>query len=351
MTPELEGLERAPDALSVSVDLPARFTDLDTEWTAVRQRCGLLDARFRGLLRLTGPDRTTFLQGMVTNNVAVLRDGQSTYAALLTIQGKIVSDLRMFALADELWLDVPATRKAAVQTALEKYIVADDVEFVSEDTWAPLVAVEGPQAARVLVAVLGSTIEGLDPLAHRQLTFDGTPVRVAAVTHTGENGYLLFGQPGIASGLWEHCRATGAEPVGTEALNVLRVEAGIPWYGPDFDDSVLIAEAGLEKAISYDKGCYLGQEVVKRIAARGQVHRKLVGLRCDGEHVPPANTKLLHAGKEVGWTTSAVRSPACAAIIALGYVKSECWSMGTELQAAGMVARVVSLPFDARSSY
>jgi folate-binding protein YgfZ len=180
-------------------------------------------------------------------------------------------------------------------------------------------------------------------------------VRVAAVTHTGENGYLLFGHPAMASALWEHCRAAGAEPVGMEALNVLRVEAGIPWYGPDFDDSILISEAGLEAAISYRKGCYLGQEVVERVTARGHVQRKLMGLRCEGDIVPPPQAKLLHADKEVGWITSAVHSPACQSIIALGYVRSECWEAGPELQiapAAGIAtAHVVALPFYARSSY
>jgi folate-binding protein YgfZ len=355
MNSEVERLERATGVQSADIDLPARFTDLATEWTAVRQLCGLLDARFRGLLRMTGADRMTFLQGMLTNDVAVLRKAQGTYAALLTIQGKIVSDLRIYVLADEVWLDVPATRTATVRETLERYIIADDVEFIPDDTWAPLVVVEGPQAARTLIGVLGSTLEGLKPLDHRALKFDGNQVRVAAVTHTGENGYLLFGHPAMASTLWEHCHAAGAEPVGMEALNVLRVEAGIPWYGPDFDDSILISEAGLETAISHRKGCYLGHEVVERVTARGHVHRKLIGLRCEGDIVPPPQTKLLQADKEVGWVTSAVHSPACQSIIALAYVRSECWEAGTELQialAAGTAtARVVALPFYARSSY
>jgi folate-binding protein YgfZ len=354
MNSESQGLERASGARAAGIELAARFTDLQSEWAAVRQRCGLLDARFRGLLRMTGSDRMTFLQGMVTNDVAGLHEGQGTYAALLTIQGKVVSDLRVYALADELWLEGPAARMGAVREAFDRHIVADDVEFVSDEAWAPLVAVEGPQAARTLVGVLGDTVEGLQPFAHRESTFDGSPVRVAAVSHTGENGYLLFGNPAMASKLWEHCHAAGAEPVGMEALNVLRLEAGIPWYGPDFDDSILIGEAGLDAAISYRKGCYLGQEVVERVAARGQLHRKLVGLLCEGEVVPPPHSKLVHAAQEAGWVTSAVWSPAHRSVIALGYAKSECWDPGTEVQVAlpqgSAVARVVALPFYARSS-
>jgi len=292
---------------------------------------------------------------MVTNNVAALQDGQGVYAALLTIQGKTVSDLRVYALADELWLDVPAIRTTVVRETLEHYIIADDVECTADGTWAPLAAVEGPQAARTLLGVLGSSVDELQPFDHRELTFDGARVRLAAASHTGENGYLLFGDPALTPQLREHCQAAGAEPVGTDTLNVLRVEAGIPWYGTDFDDSVLILEAGLDAAINYRKGCYLGQEVVERVSARGQIHRRLAGLVCDGQVVPPPAAKLFHAKEEVGRITSAVWSPARQAVIAMGYVRSECWEPDTELQIAlsqgTTVGRVAALPFYGRASY
>ena len=352
MSTQLEALERASGAVFAPFTdrlLPARFTTVREEWAAVRRRCGLLDAGFRALLRLTGSDRVTFLHGMLSNDVARLKTGEGTYAALLTQQGKVVSDLRVYAVPDELWLDVPATRAAAVRENLERYIIADDVEFSPDYDWAPLVTLEGPLADRVIVAVAGESVAGLPPFAHRELTFDGTKIRVVATSHTGETGYVLIGDPATASMLWQHCRAAGAEPVGMEALNVLRTEAGVAWYGRDFDDSTLISEVGLETAISYKKGCYLGQEVVERVAARGQVHRKLVGLVCEGQQVPPPDTKLMRDDKEVGWITSAVWSPARAAVIALGYARRECWEVGTELQLAipesAVVARVVALPF------
>lgn len=355
MSVQLDAVERASGAEFVRVadlELPARFSTLENEWAAVRQRCGLLDARFRGLLRLTGSDRTTFLQGMVSNDVARLHDGEGTYAALLTQQGKVVSDLRVYVLENELWLDTPAARLAAVRENLERYIIADDVEFVADAGWAPLIALEGPHAARTVLGITGEAVEGLQPFAHRELTFDGTRVRMVAASHTGENGYLLFGDPEVSGTLWAHCRAAGAEPVGMQALDVLRIEAGIAWHGRDMDDSTLISEAGLEAAVSYSKGCYLGQEVVERVAARGQVHRKLVGLVCDGRIAPPPDSKLLRDGKQVGWITSAVWSPARQAIIALGYVRRECWDPGSEVQitfAQGSAsARVVALPFYAR---
>lgn len=352
MNAQLAALERACGAVfAPSTDhvLPARFTTVDDEWAAVRRRCGLLDAGFRALLRLTGTDRVTFLQGMVSNDVAQLQNGDGTYAALLTQQGKVISDLRVFVLPDELWLDVPAARAVAVRENLERYIIADDVEFVADDSLAPLVVIEGPQADRVMLAVTGESVTDLPPFAHREMTFDGVRVRAVAVAHTGERGYLLFGDPAGAPNLWKHCRAAGAEPVGMDALDVLRIEAGIPWYGRDFDDTALISEVGLEAAISYKKGCYLGQEVVERVAARGQVHRKLVGLICEGERVPAPDSKLRRDSKDAGWITSAVWSPARNAAIALGYVRRESWDIGTDIEVAlaetSFRARVAALPF------
>src|SRR6266478_6974031 len=132
MNAQLEAVERASGAAFAPFaqrELPAHFTDVQSEWAAVRQRCGLLDAGFRGLLRVIGSDRVTFLQGMLSNDVARLRAGEGTFAALLTQQGKIVADLRVYVLAEEVWLDVPAAQTAAVRESLERYIIADDVEF------------------------------------------------------------------------------------------------------------------------------------------------------------------------------------------------------------------------------
>jgi folate-binding protein YgfZ len=356
MNSHLDALERdigAEFARYGDLDLPARFSDPQREWSAVRRRHGLLDARFRGLLRLTGSDRTTFLQGMLTNDVARLQDGQGTYAALLTVQGRLVSDLRVYVLAEELWLDLPAVRVQAVRETLEHHIIADDVEFVTDER-AALVVLEGPHADQTVRAVFGEDVQELPPLAHRELRLDGNPVRLVTVTHTGEGGYIVFGNPATAASLWQRCQTAGAEPVGMEALDVLRLEAGMPWYGRDMDERMLISEVGLEAAISYRKGCYLGQEVVERVAARGQVQRKLVGLMCEGQVVPPPDSQLVRDGDEAGWITSAAWSPARAGIIALGYVRREHWDPGVEMQVAlpqgSTTARVVPLPFYVRSS-
>ncbi len=354
MNTDLETVQRAQGAqfaVCDGVSLPVRFAGLEKEWNAVRRGCGLLDARFRALLRMTGSDRTTFLQGMVTNDVGALTNGQGTYAALLTIQGHLVSDLRVYTLADEIWLDIPRGRADAVRTALAHYVIADDVEFAGGEDWAPLIALEGPASASVLQRIWPDARLPLAPFGHCELRLDGTALRVAATSHTGESGYLFFGSAENTARLWERCSTASAEPVGMDALNVLRLEAGVPWFGCDMDEHMLISEVGLESAISYRKGCYLGQEVVERVAARGQVHRKLVGLTL-AVAPPPRGSKLERDGKEVGWITSAAWSPARRTVVALGYLGRGSWDPGVEVQvrtSAGLApAKVEPLPFYAR---
>jgi folate-binding protein YgfZ len=352
MSEELQSIQRGQGAAFGELAgtlLPRRFASTGDEWRAVRERCGVLDVGFRGLLRATGEDRVAFLHGMVSNDVKRLQDGDGMHAALLTVQGRLVSDLYLYAVPGEIWIDAPRARLEAVRAALERYVVADDVEFAEADDVAPLVSVEGPFASRCLVAVVGEDVEGLRPLAHLEVSFDGVPLRVACISRTGEKGFTLFGPRQLAGRLWQHLCAAGAEPVGTDSLDLLRIEAGLPWYGVDVDEAWLAPEVGFEDAISYTKGCYLGQEVVERVAARGQLRRKFVGFVCEGDVVPPSGTVLFRDGAEAGQITSSVRSPARGCVIALGFAGRGSWTPGTVLQAdlrgERCAVRVVDLPF------
>ena len=314
--------------------------------SAVRQRCGLVDVDQRAVLRVIGSDRLTFLQGMLSNDLASLIPGQGTYAALLTQQGKLVSDLRVYILDDEVWLDVPAGRAAAVREALERFIVADDVEFADAAEWQPLLSIEGAQAVRVALAVFGEALDAMPLHSHRLCRFETEPVRIVAATHTGARGFLVVGDAARTPALRARCLAAGAEAINAATLDLLRIEAGIPLFGRDMDEATLVSEGGRRDAISFSKGCYLGQEVGERVAARGQVQKKLVGLVYDGALVAEPGSKLLAADQEAGWITSAVWSPALNAVIALAYVRREHWEEGNTLQLEdGRDARVTALPF------
>jgi len=250
----------------------------------------------------------------------------------LTIQGKLVSDLYVYALADRLILDVPAGRHDAVRAALERYVVADDVEF-EDPTLDSLLALEGPEAATTLASVADTPVDDLRPWAHRECAIAGRTFRCVAVSQTGEKGFRLLGNPDEVARLWQSLLAAGATPVGLDTLGVLRLEAAIPWFGIDMDEDTLVMEVGLEGAISFTKGCYLGQEVVERVAARGQVNRKLCGLIAARSAIPSAGTPLIYDGKEVGLITSAAHSLALDRVVALGYVHRGAFEPGTRVHA------------------
>ena len=172
-----------------------------------------------------------------------------------------------------------------------------------------------------------------------------------AASEVDGDGVLLCGAPDSAARLFDACVEAGARPLGMQALDILRVEAGVPWPGVDMDESVLIMETGRQAAISFTKGCYLGQEVVERIAARGHVNRHLTGVRLDGDTPPPAGAKLLADGQEVGYVTSAVRSEGLGRVIALAMVHRKHATPGDRLtvdgDGGGVAATVAALPFTA----
>lgn len=324
--------------------------DAAQEYRAARDGCAMWRADFRRLVTATGEDRLTFLHGMLSNDVKALRPGGGTYAALLTQQGKIVSDVRLYADVDRLLLDVLADRADAVRAALEKFIVADDVELAVRDDEQPLVGLTGPSSGAMLGHALGTTLPSRALLAHQTVAFAGSTLRVVAADEVDGAGYLICGPPALAGDLWQALRNAGAAPIGMETLDLLRVEAGIPRYGVDMDEETLLMETNLDRAVSFTKGCYLGQEVVERVSARGKVNKKLTGLRLEGDVVPAAQTPLRADGREIGRITSAVRSPALGQVIALGYVHRDFLEPGTAITVAlpssEVNAVVTGLPFE-----
>jgi folate-binding protein YgfZ len=334
-----------------------QYGDPLAEHDALRNAAGVMDLSFRSRICLTGGDRARFLNGQVTNNVKDLRAGEGCYAALVTAKGKLQSDLNVYSLANELLLDFEPGLAEAVAQRLEKYIIADDVQVVDVTPHYGLLSVQGPKSEEVARNV-GSSLE----LPARPMAF--TTVHDPALgeiylmnqPRLGTSGFDLF-VPVAALGtvmdkLIAAVKPSGGRPCGWQALETARIEAGIPRFGVDMDETNLAPEAGIEsRAISYSKGCYIGQEVIARIRTYGQVTRALRGLRLadDLKVLPVKGDKLLLGGKEVGYITSALASPALKANIALGYARKEANEIGTELMlrtATGeSPVRVVALPF------
>lgn len=315
--------------------------DVGAEYAALRDGAALLDLGFRTLVRATGEDRVSFLQGMLTNDVAGLRPGGGCPALLLTIQGRVTADVRVAALTDSMLLDVDVRVSAALLDALEKLLIADDVEL-TEVAALTLIAVEGPRAASL---VPGG--DDLAPFAHVETNLAGVPIRVVRASEVRGAGLVLHVPAARAALVWEHLAHAGATPCGMEALERRRIEVGVPRIGLDMDHSTLALEVPVEDAISQTKGCYLGQEVIARGTARGHVNRGLVGLELDGPE-PRNGLALTSGGKEVGHLTSVAGPLGARGPVALALVRREHWAPGTELAVSGehpvTLARVTAFP-------
>ena len=328
--------------------VPADYGDVATEHQAVMTGAGVIDRSRLGKVTVTGRDRAAFLQGMLSNDVKVLQPGQGCPAAFLDAVGKVVSLLVVYALPDRILLELPAGSTDKFLQAIDKFLISEKAEFESSDEAYAILALEGPKAAEVLTRVSGAPLD-LSPYAHAEVTIAGAPVRVMRRSESVAPGFHCWLAPEHAPALWTALRGAGAVPVGADALEVLRLEAGIPAYGADVDDGVILPETRLDVLVSYTKGCYIGQETVARVKYRGHINRGRSGLVLDGETVPAPGDAILAEDKEVGRVTSAARSIALGKPIALGYVRREHFEPGSAVLvksgASLASARVSDLPF------
>jgi aminomethyltransferase len=307
----------------------------DLEYRALTEAAGWLDLSDRSRLCLLGADREKFLHGQVTNDVLRLRTGQGAYAALVNAKGRLESDLFVYKLADELLLDLPPGLGAKVTARLEKHIIAEDVQIVDVSAAYALLSVHGPRAPEILAAA-GLESAPADLLSFAIVKMPAGDLCLARSDRFGALGYDLFVPQEHREEMAGRLDAAGARRVSWEVTEVLRIENAIPRFGADMDESNLAPETGIQsRAISYAKGCYIGQEVIARIRTYGQVAKALRLLKLDSAAPPAPGTKLLHGGKEVGWVTSCAFSPKHGAAVALGYVRKEVNAPGSKLGLAG----------------
>lgn len=333
---EQEKAAGAEFAERFGVELPEHFGDPGAEYEAVRKAVGLVDMSFRGLIQLTGADRLRWLNGQITNDVKDLKTGQGKLAAVLNVKGHILADLAVYALAGSVWVDLNRDRAKVVRDTFDRYIVADDVVAENAgDRFAHLTVV-GREAQRWMAGALGSAVGDLPVWHHAEARLHDLQARIIATRWLGLPGYDVIVPSDAAGKAWEVLmdlgRPCGLRPVGMTALNVLRVEAGWPWYGTDFDDSNLLMESLTPNHVSFTKGCYIGQEVVIRVEHQGHLNKKLSGLLVSGEIIPSAGAGILSGERTVGTLTSAIFSPALKRVVALGYVRREFWDPGTKLR-------------------
>ena len=337
--------------------LPSHFGDPAIEYQSVRSSAGLLDLSDRAVLTITGPDRMSYLQGLISNDLRPLLPGQGLYAAFLNQQGKVLGDCRVLCTEDSLVLELWEPIKRKILDHLNRYLVADEVEIDDLAGRYASFSLQGPAAEAILQNFLHNDRCPQQPLAHSMVQLDGVETRLCRYSHTGEHGFdLTVSAPEvetIARRFSDAGSSYSIRWVGQEARQQLRVEAGIPLYGIDVTEENLILETGLNHAVSFTKGCYLGQEVVERIRSRGHVNRQLAGLLIEGANPASAGSKIISADKEIGWITSSVFSPAVRAPIALGYIRRDQCSPGTRLvvqdDSTALNSTVTALPFIAHA--
>jgi glycine cleavage system T protein len=363
--------ERALGA-SFGAEWPARddgfevalhFGDPAAEHRAVRAAAGLFDTTYVGLVEVSGPHRVRFLNGQVTNDLRALVDGQGVYAATLTPTGKMAADLRIYVVGETFLLATPPLMARAVIEHLDHFRVADRVAFTDLSARVGSLLLQGPASAAALEAALGGPLPPPVPLANLSRRFEAgggsVDARVCRYGATGEDGFELLCPVERLAALYDRLleagRPHGLVPAGLAALASLRVEAGIPFFGVDMDASTNPLEARLSHAVSLQKGCYTGQEVIAKATYVGQVNRLLVGLEFPegAEGVVPGAT-VRFSERDAGRVTSVAFGPSLDRTVALGMVRREAAEPGTRLavatrgEAADRPAVVAPLPFYSR---
>ena len=321
-------------------------------YDAARHRAAVIDRSDRGRIVVSGADRASYLQGLLTNDIVALAAGQGCYAAYLTAQGRMIADLHVYELGDVILLTMAGDVKDAVMAKLDQFIFGEDVQLGDVTGTFGQIAVVGPEAARavarVITGVEADALGGLPEHGNARAQWAGGAAIVARVTDTGEPGFDLFVEQPRAAELKAALSAIDVAPIDAATAEAIRIESGVALFHRDMDEETIPLEAGIEsRAISFTKGCYVGQEVVIRVLHRGhgRVARKLVGLTFDGSQVPVPGVKIRAGDREIGEVTSSTVSPALQRPIALGDVHRDFVEPGSKVSVDGLDGQVATLPF------
>jgi len=356
----LDEIHRESGAVMVERDgwsVPATYGDELLEYATVRERgAGLLDLSARGRLLVTGSEAVAFLNGLITNDMKTLAENHWMPAVFPNVQGRLIASVRVVRTRDDsagktpqpvFLIDTePATHERVLQS-IQKFTLAGDFHVSDLTAETVLLSLQGEAAREKLATVLGEPAADIALGSVTECVWQNDAVTVLRATHTAAEGFDLLVSNVHAAALWQALVAAGARPVGYEAFEILRVEAGIPRYRQDMDDTTVVTETNLDDAVSYTKGCYVGQEIIARIKYRGHVAKKLRGLVLELPAMIEAGTGIKSSdGKEIGQVTSSVYSPHRGRRLALGYVKYDYIAAGTHVKTGeGASAEVVDLPF------
>jgi folate-binding protein YgfZ len=286
-------------------------------YEALRNGTASLDVSNRGKIKVTGEDRARLLHAMTTNHIEQLAPGEGCYAFFLSAQGRILADANLLCRPDHFLIDTEPEARQKIFEHLDRFIIADDAVLEDVSEQLACVAVEGPRSAEALV-----TVDVPAPQTeYASEEWDaGLSVRLS---YTGGIGFALFTPAADKAVLLEQLAKAGVAPASAEAFRAVRIENGRPRYGEDITERYLAQETNQTRALSFTKGCYLGQEIVERVRSRAQIHRVLMPLEIETADAPEAGAKLTFDGAPAGEITSAAYSPAYGKVAALAYVRVE----------------------------
>jgi folate-binding protein YgfZ len=311
-----------------------------TEYEAVREGgAGLIDLSVaRGRLRVSGSEATMFLNGLITNDVKNLAQNRWMPAVFPTVQGRLIGAVRVIrGSGPEFLIDTETESHDAVLKTVSRFTLAGDFKVADVTSETALLTVQGDRAAEVIRTVLKTGVSDLPD--HGVVEIDG--VTIIRASHTGEDGFDLFIDSSRKAELQQALEAAGAQAIGEDTFEILRVEAGIARFGQDMDETNVVPETNLDDAVSFTKGCYVGQEIIVRIKHRGHPAKKLTRLRFEtDQQIEPGAVIRSTENQEIGRVTSAVISPRRGSV-GLGYVRYEYVAEGTRVVVGDGIEAIV----------
>ena len=331
--------------------------EMITAYSAVREGgAGLIDLSSRGRIRVSGSEATMFLNGLITNDMKTLAENRWMPAAFPTVQGRLIGAVRVVRGKDSFLIDTDAETREAVLKAISRFTLAGDFHVSDVTAETAHLSIQGKRAAEIVEKVFETSVSDLPRNGVVEFAWQDVPVTIIRATHTGENGFDVVIDANRAAPVREALVKAGARVVSETTFEALRIEAGIPRFGRDMDETNIVTETNLDDAVSYTKGCYVGQEIIVRIKHRGHVAKKLTGLSFDisdiGARIEAGTIIKSTDGAEIGKVTSATLSPFLSNPIALAYLRYEYIAAGTKVSTEdGAVATVTDLPFVRGSWY
>jgi len=317
---------------------------------------GLIDLSARGRILISGTEAVMFLNGLVTNDMKTLAVNTWMPAVFPNVQGRLLAAVRVIHRHDGFLIDTESATRDTVIKLLERFTLAGDFHLADLSPEMALLSIQGAKASETMAATFGENFALPDRGAVTSVDWQGKQLTIIRVTHTAEDGCDVFINATEAESLRAAFIRAGAEPIRSEVMETLRIEAGIARYGTDMDETNVVTETNLDDAVSFSKGCYIGQEIIARIKYRGHVAKKLTGLIFESEVSLEGGAKIFSVDdKEIGRVTSFAFSPRLNRTIALGYVKYDYLAAGTSVKAEvggqQYSATVAALPFVRGSWY